>query len=1220
MKKLVVFAVALATVGSVAAAEIMFTGGEEGTGTELTEPTNWDEGVCPGADDVAVVSDVAGTNLTLAADLTVAGLKVTADAALMTIEPADAAAETLPRLRLGASGVTLKTAQSKENGLVLRVPVDILAEQSWEIGKQVLKTYQPFYGTAKVTFNNAYVIDHYAAPRYDGELSYFLPNIEWNQRVNLREEAKWANKVTTPADGYFTLCPVVPSGEKWQWSNIFPSGTQYNPTTWMVTGRLLYGGSATSEMTVDAAAAETISCSSTTATSIGPGIFNLTGGNLSVGCVFGLIGGTTFRMTTEGTLTCSSDGHASIMGMDTVQDVPTQVFDQRAGTVNNFGLMIGGVYGDWEQSKNGFGQYLLGGGTLNVKASTGWNSFGGGLCLAAKAHTRGNTSCAPGVFTQTGGVANVDFVRFGVEKSGTSYANTQGFGLLDLAGGRFNLGSSGFALGSTWNYSTAASYASNACYRVRLTGGTFAPTATVLKAQMDLPPSETPVCFEPQRDLIVQAPVWGEGTLRKTGAKKLVLTDVSRFTGEIDVEEGALELAAAASDPDDASCIKWTGDSAAAAGYQDGDTVETWPEANNDGARKAVGYTAAAGRYQPPCPTLEANAFGAHAGVKFDASAMSIPTADNPVSGQTNWTVVVVFKTKQTGGCDNNASSYQWCYSYGLLGNTTTGWQDEGWGLSAGNQPVSESVVFGVGYAGNVYAPIESARGGRADGKVHVVVCTQSTWDQVTTVNLDGVMTSRGGNGSERKAHARYQVPCYLGFHTSDAAKKTDAAGFAGGAFKGTFAEIRFYQDRVLTVNEQNALIRALQAKYGDASAADVPTLPTPAVAFDADSVDGADGSAVETWTAEGGALAATQELGGGQAAPTLAKGTFAGHNALRFDAAAKSALGLAHDSIPWLGQKNLGAAIVFRTTTDGLDDQHDTYGNTIQGRGLLSTSGSQKKSVNGFSLTFRQKGTVAAFYKTTDLDATNFRTQLIHAKKPCLLNDGAVHVAVTTYDESAGKLRLMVDGYYIETSYAATKAQDSSQNLLIGSLCKSSDKYFTGEIAEVKLFSSALSRAEMQALTDDWAAKYKFQSLTGKLFTSLADVTGTGVAASRIRVAENATLAMPAATLGAGQELSVAGSLEGDLTLTAGATLKATVGAVGEIPSLTAAGAVTLDVTGLPQELPRWTPLLKVGSYDGDAATWTIVGDNVDKSLSVRVKNGFLGVYADKGLIILLQ
>lgn len=67
-------AMAAVTAGfTVFAAEIAFTGGAEGTGTELTEPANWEGGVLPSAEDVACISDVAGTDLTIASDFTVAG-------------------------------------------------------------------------------------------------------------------------------------------------------------------------------------------------------------------------------------------------------------------------------------------------------------------------------------------------------------------------------------------------------------------------------------------------------------------------------------------------------------------------------------------------------------------------------------------------------------------------------------------------------------------------------------------------------------------------------------------------------------------------------------------------------------------------------------------------------------------------------------------------------------------------------------------------------------------------------------------------------------------------------------------------------------------------------------------------------------------------------------------------------------------------------------------
>ena len=123
------------------AAEIAFTGGAEGTGTELTEPANWDGGALPSAEDVACISDVAGTDLTIATDFTVAGIKFTTAASLMNISSADEGVEVLPRLKIGGSGVVLVQSQSKDYGLILNVPVEILAEQEWELGKKALKTY-----------------------------------------------------------------------------------------------------------------------------------------------------------------------------------------------------------------------------------------------------------------------------------------------------------------------------------------------------------------------------------------------------------------------------------------------------------------------------------------------------------------------------------------------------------------------------------------------------------------------------------------------------------------------------------------------------------------------------------------------------------------------------------------------------------------------------------------------------------------------------------------------------------------------------------------------------------------------------------------------------------------------------------------------------------------------------------------------------------------------
>ena len=66
--------------GVLAAADIAFTGGGDGAGTDLADAANWAGGALPGAEDVAVVDlsrATSGATLTCSADLALGGLVLT---------------------------------------------------------------------------------------------------------------------------------------------------------------------------------------------------------------------------------------------------------------------------------------------------------------------------------------------------------------------------------------------------------------------------------------------------------------------------------------------------------------------------------------------------------------------------------------------------------------------------------------------------------------------------------------------------------------------------------------------------------------------------------------------------------------------------------------------------------------------------------------------------------------------------------------------------------------------------------------------------------------------------------------------------------------------------------------------------------------------------------------------------------------------------------------
>ena len=768
-------------------ADIRFIGG---AGADLTDPANWEGGACPGASDVAEISvgDVAKT-LTLSKAWAVRGIRLTDTVETLTIESTGAA------LTVGVDGIALVPGyKSATKGLALKVPVVIAAEQTWDLGEQLLETHGTISGTDTLTIGNAYGVEHYAAPGYGGTIVYSMQMIDWvSVPVRLHAKGRWAKKVTTPTRDFVKMCGIglaAPAGERWNLSDVFTAESAYVSVNDDVTFQLV----ADAGTVVCAAEDEPVVPKAGYRMETSAGTFEVAGGTFNAWNYFRLLNGSAVRVS-GGVFNGKDDGKICVGGGDgvDVQDATDRRFDQTDGEVNAYGLAVGGDRSDWS-GVIPFGDYTLGGGTLNARQSWGWNSLGGGLMLSAKITDPTDVS-APGVFTQTGGIANLDFVRFGCDNGeGTNYANMNGFGMVRLMGGTLNLGGDGFRAGTSWNRDTTdAMREANAAYRVTMTGGTFAPDAATLGAQADFPPSADAVTVAPKRDMVWNGPVWGEGTIRKAGGAKLTLSDAGKFSGALDIAEGEVVVMPPASDPEADTCVRWTGDSARAyvngAGQAvavgDGEEVVEWHEANNAGRRKAVTvtYDVTAEQYKPTGPTLVENAFGPHAGLRFYGNALEIPAADNPVAGQGEWSVVIVFKSdRQYWGATWDAAPYMWRFLPGVIGNATVDWQNNDWGVSLGSGSVYH---LGVGYREenppegyDGYQPVAAEGVALNDGKPHVLICTQR--GTVTTINADGALTSTNRTGQAAAAYPRQNLPCYIGFNSSETRDKTAAPDWEG--------------------------------------------------------------------------------------------------------------------------------------------------------------------------------------------------------------------------------------------------------------------------------------------------------------------------------------------------------------------------------------------------------------------------------------------------------
>jgi len=929
-------------------------GGDPDHPAELTATANWSPAP-PTADDVIEInSGTLGTNrLTLASDLAVAGLSVKNPTQLLTIAPADATSDPLPRLKLGACGITNATSQSSSHGLSFTVPLETTAAQTWFCGKQIFKTATPVYGTEDLVIMRSYAVTHTKAPQYAGKITYRLSLYDWNQKVNLQEAAPWATSVVCVVDseagggGYWQ--PTFAISGSWSFSDIFPEGSSYKATPWSVQTVLVNGGG-TATMAEDALSRMSFSSADSSHVR---GTLNLVGGLLQPGAMFVVSGGAKVQQTGGGVylaankhMRLGSHNHDSYSAVSYILD---------DGVFTNYTMAVGGMVSmNWYTYQNGIARFRMNGGRLVILPNGHSYAAAQALVLSGIEQSDATRRNAPGVFTQTGGAADVARVSFG--ETGAGYKNTTGFGMLDLQGGVFRLGTGNFVAANSWNNGATESSKSNATYRVRLAGGELSVAASTGKVQIEVGCGEAPSVFSNAAAHVVTAPVWGRGALRKRGAGNLTLRDAARFAGSLSVEQGAVSV----------------------------------------------------GAFADPTPT---------------------------------------------GTC------------------------------------------------------------------------------------------------------------------------------------------------------------------------------PAAKVSLRAEDITGiADGGAVASWPTQD--RSASAGAAWQSASPTLVKGGFAGHDAVRFTAASKQALALPNANIPWVGNKSFACAVVFRTRTKGPDSNWDIYGFANRGRGILSTAADSDGTHGTMFLSFTSDGSIACRYNASDnVTETGRGNYNVNPRKPCDLDDGEPHVAIFSADETALKLRTMVDGHFTEQASTLSGALNSTRALFIGGMNGSeAGRYFDGDIAEIRLFDVALSWSDMKALTEEWCAKYGTRPLTGAVFAD-GDAPGSGLGVTNVTVAAGATLALPTGetagyTVSPTRTLANAGTVSGTLALADGARLP--FGWTDEpsaFGTVKAAGTVTIDVSGIPLGHASRKALFTYETLEAADATFVLTGANVDPKFDRLVfKDGTCWFRSQRGLNVIVR
>jgi len=1237
---------------SAQAAEVTFTGGDTSNPTNLASAANWG-GTLPGAENVGVInlSQTPAQGYVVNGSLELSGLKITNNAG-KTVRICGEGP-----LTLGADGVTLTGTAS----FIVRCPIVTTANQTWQMANGgTLETYSTFTGTHEISFLAYAYLNHCASPNYGGSMRYtsYMPSSDANQWVSYQATGKWATDVYFDK-GWFEF--KEPANGDIKWADIFPDNPPH--VAWSAYPvRLIVRRNGTYAMIFDEG--DVFDGSGHPSEEIA-GIFEQRGGSIVTHKGYGLTLGISSSVSTwDDDNIChyrmkggSLKTGKLWLGGKKIQDATgtKYLFDQTGGTVEcgkidasnqGGGLMIGAKGGTCYPYS--VVEYRMGGGSLTCGGYG--NSINFGLCAPSAALSNLPAS----LFVQTNGTVSSFWLSIGNTTDSPVSVN-DGYGLLDLSGGSFSLvQDTPLKMSSKWNDGVA----SNSVYAIRFHGGSFAvPNNYLWPLSAYFPKTAVGTSFGTgNRNLDWTAPIWGPGKLVKEGTGALVLTDATHFRGSLDVKAGTVTMKGATGSVEgEDGCFCWTAD-ALSATLSDGAFVETWTDSNQGVVATTNGckMLTKSANFKPP--KFKANAYNGHAAVDCsDYGVLCVPWESNPLYGQTNCSIVAVLRPTNNEGNitphydraflavypDPTLSEFCLSMTQSRFGAERNFWGDK----TPEGQTAGAKIVR--------YEPGDK----KLDG-VHAVALSFD--NNGITYSVDGYHTNQYWRTSSATAPIGWGSS---NWKPSNVERQLQIGGVYmtdnTSRFIGDILEFRIYTNRVFSAEEQKTLTRSLVEKY-DASPARLatfdaansqvktgfrggftswaaPSAPSADLSFDADTIDAADGAAVTAWTSADGTKSATTSVSG-KAAPKLVKNVASGHAAVHFTSASKTALGLAAADSPISGKSAFAAAVVWRTTVPA-----PSAASTSQPMGMVSTKQATNNQAD-FVLGTISRDAVSASYTTAS------GNQTLATRKPCLLCDGDVHISILSCDGDGKTYKLMTDGVFLEGSLSAGSARGAF-DVWFG--CRrpgasSNAEFFEGDLLAIKLYGSALTKAQMRDLGESWAAKYGTQLLVGYKY-ELNNVRAIGLGATNVTVAAGARLSLPLSdtapfTLKTGSTLSGAGEFLGtykflagsvfdltgatpsffdELNLAGGATVKVSKDAFGtyKVRRLVATGANAIDI-GAGSAVPGHRETLL--SYDeaeiDPAATWTVVNGDANMSVVHDPINKRLLLRSQFGLSIIVR
>lgn len=468
---------------------------------------------------------------------------------------------------------------------------------------------------------------------------------------------------------------------------------------------------------------------------------------------------------------------------------------------------------------------------------------------------------------------------------------------------------------------------------------------------------------------------------------------------------------------------RWVADSLSGS---DGSSISNWLDSVN--GKLAAQLTAG------NQPKLFSNIANGHKVVRFaNASSqyLTVSAANSVLSGASNFTMVVVFKSSTPGDASN--SFYE---NTGLIGaeqpNSVPDWAlclngtQLGAGLGAGAAGCSADVNL---YGGNV-----------TDGKLHIATFVRT--GNTIRLFVDGVIA------------AMQDSLCTVARGNYDFQIGAMTAGTH--CFEGDIAEIQIY-NRALNLSELPRVNQVLASTYG------MSGIAGNAVArWTADSLTGSDASSVTNWTDVLAGKNATQAVAGNR--PKLFSNALNGHKVVRFSSPSSQYLTVAAADSPVSAAGSFTLVMVLKTSTQGVVSSL-FYQNT----GLLGCE---------------QSGVVPDW--AFCLNGTQIGAGLGGGANGCgadlglyggALADGNPHIAM--YVRSGETISLFLDGVRVASQTSLCSGARGNYNFQIGAMTAGT-LCFNGDIAEIQIFNRGLTPWEVTSLNQSLAATYGIGSAAG--------------------------------------------------------------------------------------------------------------------------------------------